>query len=338
MDLKSVDLNLLVVLHAMLEHRSVTRAAAAVGLSQPAMSAAVSRLRRLFADPLFVRSGAEMKPTSRALELSAPVRQVIETVRTGILQRSHFEPSVTQRRFVLLTPDLGEIHFVPAMLRQLAKLAPHARLSTWARAPKAAAEALESGAADLALGYFPDLHKHGFVQQKLFDNMAVCLVRRGHPCSGVRIALDEYLAAGHAVVKPDGRDHVFDEFLERRGLQRRVALELSHFFSLLPVIESSDLIATVPRDIAEVCVRYGDVRIVDPPLRSPSIPIHQTWHERVHHDPANVAARRGPRAFRQTDTRRQGTQHDAAQSVECANALVSQRAGSRTRQTFCHRS
>jgi DNA-binding transcriptional LysR family regulator len=288
MDLKALDLNLLVVLDSMIEHRSVTRAGAAVGLSQPAMSAALSRLRRLFDDSLFVRSGAEMKPTSRALELAAPVRQVMDTVRGQILQRSRFEPGGAERRFVVLTPDLGEINFVPAMLRQLAKLAPRARLATLARAPKAAAEALESGAADLALGYFPDLHKPGFVQQKLFDNSVVCLVRRGHPCAGPRFALDEYLAAGHAVVKPDGREHVFDQFLHRRRVRRRVVLELSHFFSLLPVIEASDLVATVPRDMAEVCLRYGDVRIVAPPLRAPAIPIHQTWHERVHKDPANV--------------------------------------------------
>jgi DNA-binding transcriptional LysR family regulator len=287
MDLKSLDLNLLVVLDSMIEHRSVTRAGTAVGLSQPAMSAALSRLRRLFDDSLFVRSGAEMKPTSRALELAVPVRQVMDTVRDQILQRSRFELGA-ERRFVVLTPDLGEINFVPAMLRQLATVAPRARLATLARAPTAAAEALESGAADLALGYFPDLQKPGFVQQKLFDNSVVCLVRRGHPCAGPRFALDEYLAAGHAVVKPDGREHVFDRFLHRRRVNRRVVVELSHFFSLLPVIEASDLVATVPRDMAEVCLRYGDVRIVAPPLRAPAIPVHQIWHERVHKDPANV--------------------------------------------------
>jgi len=286
--LKAMDLNLLVLLDAMLEHRGVTRAAAAVGLSQPAMSAALTRLRRIFNDPLFVRSGSEMQPTSRALELALPVRQVMDTVRGEILQRSRFEPHAAERRFVLLTPDLGEIQFVPALLRQLAQVAPGARLATLARAPQAAAEALASGAADLALGYFPDLHKVGFMQQKLFDNGVVCLVRRGHPCTASRLTLPAYLAASHAVVKPDGREHVFDQYLQRKRIERHVVVELSHFFSLLPVIESSDLIATVPRDMAEVCLRYGEVCIVDAPLRAPAIPIHQTWHERVHRDPANV--------------------------------------------------
>jgi DNA-binding transcriptional LysR family regulator len=252
------------------------------------MSAALARLRRLFNDPLFVRSGAEMKPTSRARDLAVPVRQVMDTVRGDILQCSRFEPGATDRRFVLLTPDLGEMHFVPTLLAQLAVVAPSVRLATLARAPQAAAEALESGAADLALGYFPDLHKHGFVQQKLFDNSVVCLVRRGHPYAGSRLTLEAYLAASHAVVRPDGREHVFDQFVQRRRLRRRVVLELSHFFSLLPVIESSDLIATVPRDMAEACKRYADLRILELPLRAPMIPIHQTWHERVHKDPANA--------------------------------------------------
>ena len=287
MDLKGVDLNLLVVLDALLEQRGVTRAGAVVGLSQLAMSAALARLRKLFNDPLFVRSGAEMKPTSRALELATPVRQIMDMLRGEILQRSHFDPESSERRFVVLTPDIGEMNFVPALLQRLAAAAPRASLVTLARAAPAAGEALEAGTADLALGYFPDLQKPGFLQQRLFANPVVCLVRRGHPC-GPRLSMAEYLAAAHAVVRPDGREHVFDRYMQQKRVKRRVLVELSHFFSLLPVIEGSDLIATVPRDMAEVCVRYGAVRIVEPPLRAPTIAVHQTWHQRFHKDPANV--------------------------------------------------
>lgn len=288
MDVRSIDLNLLVVFDAMAEHRSVTRAAEAVGLSQPAMSAAVARLRALFDDPLFVRSGPEMKPTARALELAAPVRRVMEAVRGEILQRSGFDPAATERVFTLITPDIGEINFVPRLLARFAEAAPSARLRTLAKARPAAAEALESGAADLAVGYFPDLHKTGFFQQKLFDNPHVCVVRRDHPTIGARMTLRQYLAASHAVVRPDGREHVFEQFLAQRGLQRRVLLELSHFMSLLPVIEGSDLVATVPRDLADVCVRYAQVRIVETPIKSPVIAVHQFCHRRFHKDPANV--------------------------------------------------
>jgi len=288
MDLRAIDLNLLVVFAAMLEHRSVTRAGEAVGLSQPAMSAAVARLRTLFGDALFVRSGAEMKPTPRALEVAEPVRRVIETVRTDILQRSPFDPATAERTFTIITPDIGEINFVPQLLTRFAEVAPHASLRALAKPRPAAAEGLESGEAELAVGYFPDLHRAGFFQQKLFDNPHVCIVRAGHPTIGKRLTLKAYLAASHAVVRPDGREHVFEQFIQQRGLRRRVLVELSHFMSLLPVLENSDMIATVPRDLADVCRRYADLRIIEPPIKSPVIAVHQFWHLRFHKDPANA--------------------------------------------------
>ena len=288
MDMKAVDLNLLVAFDAMVERRNVTRAGEAIGLSQPAMSAAVARLRALFDDALFVRSGAEMKPTPRALELAEPVRRVIDTVRTDILMRSAFDPATTERTFTIITPDIGEINFVPRLLARFAQEAPAAHLRAVARPRLAAAEGLESGSAELAVGYFPDLQKAGFYQQKLFDNPHVCLVRRDHPTIGARLTMKEYLAASHAVVRPDGREHVFEQFFQQRGLQRRVLVELSHFMSLLPVIEGSDLIATVPRDLADVCLRYGRLRSVEPPIKSPVIAVHQFWHTRFHKDPAIV--------------------------------------------------
>lgn len=288
MDLRSIDLNLLVVFEALLQHRSVTRGGDAIGLSQPAMSAALARLRLLFGDQLFVRSGAEMKPTPRALEVGGPVAEVLETIRGRILPTPEFDPSRARRNFTLVTPDIGEVHFVPALLTRLARDAPSVRLFTVAQPPQAAAAALESGGADLALGYFPDLQRPGFFQQKLFDNRHVCLVRHGHPAIGKTLTLSEYLAASHANVRPGTREHVFEQFLVQQGIQRRVVVELSHFMSLLPIIEGSDLIATVPGDLAEVCVRHAAVRIVPVPLDAPMIAIHQFWHERVHRDAAST--------------------------------------------------
>lgn len=288
MDLKSVDLNLLVVFDAVFEHRGVTRAGEAVGLSQPAMSAALSRLRSLFDDPLFVRSGAEMKPTPTAQMLAPAVRSVMDTIRSDILRRGHFDPLTTTRLFTVLTPDIGEVNFVPPLLQRLAELAPHAHLRTLAFPRTTAAEALESGEADLALGYFPDLHRAGFFQQKLFENPHCCLMRQGHPLAQGKLTLKQYLGAEHAVVRPAGREHVLERFLHERGLTRRVVVELSHFMSLLPVIEQSDVIATVPKDLADLCCRHGRLQQVDTPFKSPVTPIHQSWHRRFHHDAAVV--------------------------------------------------
>lgn len=288
MNITDVDLNLLVAFSAMSEHQSVTKAGEAVGLSQPAMSAAVRRLRVLFGDALFVKTGAGMQPTPRAIELSEPIRRVVEAIKTEILPASEFDPGSARKQFSIVTPDIAEVHFLPQILSRLAQLAPGCSLRTLSMARHTAADALASGAAELAIGYLPDLQKAGFFMQKLFRNDYVCIVRSAHPVIGERISLKTYLAASHAVVSPDGREHLLEQALQRRGLQRHVAVGLSHFMSLLPIIESSDLIATVPRDLANICVRHGNIRIVDPPFRSPVVEVHQFWHRRFHQDAASA--------------------------------------------------
>lgn len=288
MDMKNVDLNLLKVFAALAEQRSVTRAAESLGLSQPATSAALARLRRLLSDPLFVKSGAEMRPTPRAAQLAAPVRQILTVLRDEVLSAQSFDPATTRRSFTVLTPDIGELHFLPPLLARLTRDAPMATLRSLSMPRHAAAEALESGVADLAIGYFPDLARAGFFQQRLFRNEHVCIVRRDHPRIGRTLTLRQFLAASHAVVRPDGREHVFEQFLQARGWQRRVQLEVAHFMSLLPVISTSDLIATVPRDLAEMCVRFGDIRVVDTPMKTPVIEVRQSWHQRFHKDAAHA--------------------------------------------------
>ena len=292
MDVHRVDLNLLVVFDALVHRKSVTGAAELLGLSQPATSAALARLRKLFDDPLFVRSGSAMQPTPRALDLAGPVGRVVDTVRHDILLRPGFAPARSDREFTLVTPDIGEIRFVPSLLAALEHAAPGVRLRTVSRPRQTAAETLESGAADLALGYFPDLHRAGFFQQKLFDNPQVCILREGHPLLAKRLTLKAYLSAEHAVVAPDGREHAFEQFMQQSGLMRSVRLQMSHFMSLLPVVEGSDLIATVPRDLGEACARYARVQMTDCPVKAPAIPVHQFWHQRLHKDAASIWLRR----------------------------------------------
>ena len=288
MDIRDLDLNLLVVFDAMLEHRSVTRAAEALGLSQPATSAALARLRLLFDDPLFVKTGPAMRPTPRALALATAVRRVIGTVKEEILQASAFEPAGTDQTFHLIAPDIAEAILLPRLLERMRTEAPLAKLKITSMPRRAAAEALESGAAELALGYLPDLQKSGFFQQRLFRHAYVCIVRHDHPSIGARISLAEFLAAPHAVVWPEGREHLFESFLQARHLQRHVVAELSHFMSLLPIVSTSDLIATVPSDLADYFAAQGNIRIVALPIKAPEVEVHQFWHRRLHKDAANT--------------------------------------------------
>lgn len=289
MDISKIDLNLLVVFGAMLEHQSVTRAGEAVGLSQPAMSAAVAKLRSTFNDPLFVRAGGGMKPTPRAAELAEPVRRVLGAVKDEILQKVVFDPKTTERTFKLITPDIGEIAFLPKLLARLEREAPRANVKSLAMVPRAIEEAMESGAVDLTIGFFPDLTKAGFYQQRLFKNTFVCLVRADHPGIGDKLTLKQFLEGSHAVVRPEGRTHdLFERLLQQRGLMRRVRLDIPHFMSLPPIIAGSDLIATVPLDIGRAFTRLAKLKLVEPPIAPPVFDLKQYWHRRFHKDPANV--------------------------------------------------
>ncbi len=173
MDIKSIDLNLILVFDALIRLRSVTRAADAVGLSQPATSGALARLRLQFGDQLFVRTGQEMKPTPLALELADPVRTVVETVNAKILRLSTFDPATSERSFTIVTPDIGEMTFIPRIAEQCALRAPGIGLRSRSIPRENAAAALESGQVDLALGFFPDLRRTGFFQQGLFKTRYV---------------------------------------------------------------------------------------------------------------------------------------------------------------------
>lgn len=288
MDICKIDLNLLVAFDVMVEQRSVTRAAEALGLSQPATSAALARLRTLFADPLFVRAGPAMQPTPRALELAAPIRRVIGTIKAEVLQSSAFSPTTANKTFHLIAPDIAEVILLPRLLARLRVEAPQVRLRVTSMPRVAAAEALESGRAELALGYFPDLQKTGFFQQRLFKHRYVCIVRTGHPSIGEKMSMKQYLAAPHAVVWPEGREHLVDRFMHSKQLQRQVVVELSHFMSLLSIIASSDLIATVPDDLAQFFARQGGIRTVESPVKAPEVEVHQFWHQHLHKDAANM--------------------------------------------------
>jgi len=288
LNIAELDLNVLVVFAAMLQHQSVTRAGQALNLSQPAMSAALAKMRIQLGDPLFVRTGHGMRPTPRALQLSEPVQKLLEIVRLDVLQQPLFDPSTARRIFTIITPDIGETVFLPKMLAYAQVNAPNICLRSVAISSEGAGEALELGKADLAIGYFPDLAKAGFFQQRLFKNSFVSIVRSEHPRVGDHLTMESFLAESHAIVRPAGRTHLFERFLDEKHIKLDVRVELSHFASLLTLISSSDLIATVPRDIGHVFATLARVRLVDPPLQPPSFHLMQHWHSIVNSDPANI--------------------------------------------------
>lgn len=286
-DYRRFDLNLLIVLNVLLEERGVSATARRLNISQPNVSFALSKLRTQFADDLLVRTGNSMQPTMLGEALQAPLQRMLGLLEGEILAERLFDPLLSDRRFVLSLSDIGELVFLPQLMTELSRRAPHVTLESRSLQPGQLRNAMAEGAVDLALGFFPDIEGNSFFTQKLFDHPFTCIARADHPEAAPGWSLDTFLSLGHIVVSQTGRSQeLFEESLEKRGLSRRIQLKSPHFMSVPLLIAGSDLISTVPAAVGEIFATMAQLRVIDPPLSTPRIDIQQFWHRRVHDDPA----------------------------------------------------
>jgi DNA-binding transcriptional LysR family regulator len=286
---ESLDLNLLVVLHELLRERQVSRAAARLGLTQPAVSNALARLRRSLDDPLFTRAGASMQPTPYAEQLAEPVADALGLIHGALRQRRQFAPRSDTRQFTLGMTDIGEIYFLPRLMQALAQQAPGVSISTVRNTAVDLKVAMEGGHIHLALGLLPQL-KGGFFQRRLFTQRYVCLFRRGHALDRPKRAptLAEFSAAEHVIVVSAGTGHGrVDELLERAGVHRRVRLTVPHFVAVGHLLQHTDLVATVPERLAQALTEPFGLRAAPHPAALPPIAISMFWHAQMHKDPAH---------------------------------------------------
>lgn len=286
---KSVDLNLLPVLVTIYDHGSVSGAAQQLGVSQSTVSTALAKLRRKYSDQLFDRVGHGMTPTARMRVLIDPLREALSRLDHTFASESTFNPQTTEHTFTFAMSDLGEMVFMPKILRRVRQLAPHATVRSVARSPAQIERGLETGDIDLAVGYFPDLRDKSFLEQHLFFHHFVCLLRANHPIRAATLSLPQFLGLEHAVVYGPGRSYeIFERFLRAKKLRRRVVLETPHFMSIPSIISQSDLIVTVPHAVG-VFVKsvHMDIRIAQPPMRTPKIDLKQHWHRHFQRDPKN---------------------------------------------------
>jgi len=283
------DLNLLSVIVALEEQRSVSRAAARLGRSQPAVSAALSKLREQFRDPLFLRVGNLMQPTPRAVAIANTARAVLDTVGTQILADPSFDAAASDRDVRLALSDVGEMVFLPRILREIRRLMPKAALRSLTPPAAEVAHELEGGGLDLAIGYFPDLQRSSCFQQTLFDDGFACLIRADHPIATDRLTLRQFLQLEHAVVRVESRsEEVIEQYLARKRIQRRVALRTPHFATAPMIVAQSDLIVTVPEPLARYFAAAStNLRVIGLPFALPRIALKQHWHRKFHHDPRN---------------------------------------------------
>ena len=289
MDLQ-LDLNLLHVLVALEKERSVSAAALTLQKSQPAVSGALAKLRDFFNDPLFVRSGNSMHPTPRATTLIEAARQVLEKVGTDIVATPTFDPKTTHQTISIALSDVGEVVFLPTILKDLRRLAPNALVRSVSLSATAVAEGLESGSIDLAVGYFPDLKKNNFFQQVLFSDTFASLVRLDHPLAARKLTLKQYLQLEHAVIHAESRtEEVMERYLARRKIRLKVVLSTPNFASAPIIVAQSDLIVTIPEPLARYFARVSaNVRTVGLPFDPPRIQLKQFWHRKFHHDQRNA--------------------------------------------------
>ena len=291
MALDTIEIRLLQVFDAIYKMRSVTEAAVALDLSQPAVSVALSKLRHHFGDPLFVRTSAGMEPTPFGEALVRPVRGALEALELVMGQQSHFEPASSKRLFRICMTDISQLVLLPRLWEALTLTAPGVRIDVLPLGSDIA-RLLESGDADLALGLMPQLEA-GFYQNVLFSQKFVCMVSAHHPRIQTELRLEQFSSESHAVVSSSGAGPlILDREINRLGIQRKIALNIPNFIGAALVVEHTDLILTIPERLADVLQGRAAVRNFPAPFPLPQYDVKQHWHERFHNDPGSQWLRR----------------------------------------------
>ena len=292
MQISAVDLNLAVVLRALLDERSVSRASQRLGLSQSATSHALARLRALTQDQLFVRTRAGLVPTSRAAAMANGVRSSVAALEMAFLAPPPFDPRTVERTFRVRPSDYVEYLLVPRLLERLAKVAPNVDLSAQTAVTEPTL-ALEEGQLDLLIqptrsGDQTD----GFHMEELWEDRLVGVARRGHPLTRGKVTLERFAGASHALVSPRGRPGgMVDDVLKQHGVPRRIAFTTPSFLVAPQVVSMTDLVMTLPARIAAALEGHLRLATFEPPIEVPGFRIAMFWHDRHDSDPAHLFIR-----------------------------------------------
>ena len=282
-DLRTLDLNLLKTLDALLDERSVTRAAARLSLTQPAVSGMLTRLRDNFGDPLFIRAPHGMVPTLRAQQLAPVVKQILNDINT-LLQPAQFDPLTADFTFTLAATDYALKAVVVPFIAALKVRAPMIRVRVIPVEPERLTTQFEQGKIDLAL-LTPSTTPGDLHSRTLYEERYVCMLRADHPDARAPLSLDRFCALEHILVSYEGESFwgVTDDALAKVGRKRRVGLSVSSFLVLPEVLAISDMIAVVPSRLASA---RASICVQEPPVAIHGFTKNMAWHERNHRDPA----------------------------------------------------
>jgi len=284
--LSAIDLNLLVVFDAVMQERNVTRAGQRLGLSQPAMSHALTRLRYMLKDDLFIRSPKGMLPTPRAEELALPVRSALDGLQHS-LEPNQFIPSKATRNFRLAVDNYSAVVLVGPLAGRITKIAPGVALEFRPSGTLNILDLLDRGQLDLAIGPFPEQGER-FSRLSLLQDDFVVVLRKGHPATGTReLSMEQFAALSHLAISsvPYATDFV-DQALARRRLTRRIQLR-APFLSAVRILVASDMVSVLQRRVAEELVRYRPLVIRPLPHSSPTLETAMIWPRWLDNQPAH---------------------------------------------------
>lgn len=286
MDLKQSEIGLLIALDALLEAQSVTGAAQTLGISQPAMSAQLARLRALFNDPLLASSGRKLVPTVRAMALKQPLRAHLAHLDLLVRESVQFDPATSDRTFRIIGTDYVHSVLSTALLQNVAMLAPKTRIALLPFDPTTLWSQLEQDDVDLALVTGMNLPE-AKRRSGLAEAFKV-IQRKDHPRGTTRFTLDSFCAADHVLISPEGGGFygATDKLLADLGRRRRISCSLPSFLLAPSVVAGSDLVAMIPTRLADL--HLDRVEQFDPPFPSPQFSVDLLWHPRRQKDPAHV--------------------------------------------------
>lgn len=289
MNIAGLDLNLLLVFDTVMNERNITRAGFKIGMSQPAVSNALNRLRHTLKDDLFLRGADGMRPTARAIELATPIRSALMEIESA-LNPTAFHPATAERTFTLATTDYAALTWMPYIATYLSEEARGVNLHTIPIEGRLY-EKLDTQEADFGFTALEAISiPDRFGSMALGQEEFICMMRPDHPLAKYEeIPLEEYAAARHLLVTPRGDARGFvDDALEKQGLKRRIVMTLNQFAAAPMAVLSSDMVLTAPSRIAEKCVQFFDIHIVKSPIQAPpEIGGMLIWHNRLSNHPAH---------------------------------------------------
>ena len=288
MDFHGIDLNLLVAFDALMNEQNVTRAATQVGVSQPAMSAALSRLRQLFGDPLFQRSAGGLLPTSRARDLAEPISQALRQIEATLMKKPEFVPEKASLTFKLGLSDYPAFVLLPSLLQALEKDAPGVSLDVRSFNDRdSAVDLLDAGKIDAAIGV-PPTHADGrILMQPVLRDEFITIIASEHPAARRGMSLKTYLDLPHILVSPEGERYgLVDQALEQQGNKRKLVLTLPHMFAVPAIVARTSMTATLMKRV--VLNSPASYRLIQfpPPVELPEIVFDLIWHRRNSTNPA----------------------------------------------------